>query len=215
MGMGGTEWIRGIGFIWTAYALGSVPSGYLIVKWTRGVDIRSFGSGNIGATNVQRYLGSMGGGVTFLLDAVKGALAVWLVARFVTDGYWVHAAAFFVVLGHTHSMFLMFRGGKGVATGCGAFLVLCPNATLAALGVFILVLVAGRIVSLASITAAVALSLFAGWWYGKPELYTALLVGSLVLLRHGSNFRNLFHRRESRVGEDESVQPARSEGMEP
>ncbi|MGB7024495.1 MAG: glycerol-3-phosphate acyltransferase, partial [Candidatus Acidiferrales bacterium] len=117
-----------------AYLLGSIPFGYLIVKMGRGSDVRGAGSGNIGATNVTRVAGKAAGLATLMLDAGKGYLAVWLAMRWSHENIrWMMAAAVAVVLGHTFSCWLRFRGGKGVATGLGVFLAVAWQAVLATL----------------------------------------------------------------------------------
>src|SRR5208282_3958562 len=144
-----------------AYLLGSIPVGYLLVRLFRHQDIRSMGSGNIGATNVLRTGGKGLGAATFLLDMLKGCAAVWL-------GEWAAAhvllwaaprdiealAALCAVLGHMFPVWLRFRGGKGVATGFGVFLVAAPLAALSAIVVFFVILALTRYVSLASVLAS-------------------------------------------------------------
>ncbi|HWT65824.1 MAG TPA: glycerol-3-phosphate 1-O-acyltransferase PlsY, partial [Terracidiphilus sp.] len=141
-----------------AYLFGSIPSGYLLMRIFRKQDIRTIGSGNIGATNVLRS-GSRGlGAATFFADMLKGCTAVWLgalVAPYLMAGSPVRSvealAALFAVLGHMFPVWLRFKGGKGVATGFGVFLVAAPLAALAAITVFFVVLALSRYVSLASI----------------------------------------------------------------
>ena len=148
-----------------AYLLGSIPTGYLLVRIFRREDIRSVGSGNIGATNVLRAGGKGLGAATFLLDMLKGCAAVWLGGAL---GAWLMPtvplrdaqalAALIAVLGHMFTCWLHFRGGKGVATGFGVFLVASPWAALAAIGVFALLLALTRYVSLASVAGSASLS---------------------------------------------------------
>src|SRR3954463_6234735 len=155
-----------------AYLLGSIPFGYLLVRIFRGEDIRHTGSGNIGATNVARS-GAKGLGIaTLVLDAVKGALAVWLAALIAASKYnlcgdfiqnpcapalrLMALAALCAVLGHVFPVWLRFKGGKGVATALGVFCVLFPKAILVALAIFILVVAITRYVSLGSILGAIA-----------------------------------------------------------
>jgi len=194
-----------------AYLLGSIPTGYLLVRVFRHQDIRSVGSGNIGATNVLRT-GSRGlGVVTFLLDMLKGCAAVGLGA--LLGGYLLPAeplrsmeavAALCAVLGHMFPIWLRFRGGKGVATGFGVFLVAAPWAALAAIAVFALVLLLSRYVSLASIIGAACFPVFA--WYlvhgSKPAFFVAVqaTVAMLIILKHYQNIRRLLAGTESRFG---------------
>ena len=148
----------GFSIVLLAYLLGSIPFGYLIVRAGGGGDVRETGSGGTGATNVTRRAGKWAGVLTLLLDALKGAAAV-LVARALLAGgaganWWVAASALAVVGGHVFPVWLGFRGGKGVATGLGVFLVLAPLAVLCSLLAFAVIVWATRYVSLGSITAA-------------------------------------------------------------
>jgi glycerol-3-phosphate acyltransferase PlsY len=193
------------------YLLGSIPFGYLIVKLRGGGDVRETGSGGTGATNVTRRAGKRAGLLTLLLDALKGAAAV-LIARVVFDGsegagWWVAASAFAVVAGHVFPVWLGFRGGKGVATGLGAFLLLAPLALLSALPVFVVVVWATRYVSLGSITAA-ALMPLAVWILGArsganaetvPTLAAAAAGGALIIFMHRANIRRLVRGEENRL----------------
>jgi len=201
-----------------SYLLGSIPFGYLLVKFFRGEDIRLSGSGNIGATNVARS-GARGLGVlTLLLDILKGALAVgfgWALAR---SGYNVcgdHAtypctpalrlmaiAGLFAILGHLFPVWLKFRGGKGVATALGVFAILFPKAVLISLAIFVIVLVASRFVSLGSILAAISFPI-AAWFLYRPEwpsLLLVSLVAVLVVTKHHQNIRRLLAGNENRFG---------------
>src|SRR5436305_1502342 len=194
-----------------AYLLGSIPFGYLIVKLCGEGDVRETGSGGTGATNVTRRAGKWAGLLTLLLDALKGAVAV-LIARMIFDegqgaNWLVAASAVAVVAGHVFPVWLGFRGGKGVATGLGAFLVLAPLALLCALPVFVLVLWATRYVSLASITAA-ALVPLAVWLTGSrggpnantlPTLTAATAGGALIIFMHRANIGRLLRGEENKL----------------
>jgi len=177
-----------------AYLLGGIPFGFLLVKWKTGLDVRSQGSGNIGATNVHRAAGLLVGIATLLLDAVKGYLAVWLAFRLSGgSGLWAAAAAVCVLLGHVFTPFLGFKGGKGVATFLGAFLMLAPAATAAVTVVFLVTLLFTRMISLGSILAAITFPL-AVWLIGRPEwplMTAAILCCALVLWRHGENAQRI------------------------
>ncbi len=121
-----------------AYLLGSIPFGYVLVKWRTGADVRSAGSGNIGATNVLRTTGRGAGAATLLLDIAKGYLAVWIAGRLLANNeLWMSAAALAVMAGHAYPVFLKFQGGKAVATFVGAFLRLTSLPLIAALVVFL------------------------------------------------------------------------------
>lgn len=196
---------RHIAFPIIGYLLGSIPFGYLYGKKIRGIDIRKHGSGNVGATNAARVLGKHVFVIVFTADLLKGVLAVLL-------PYWLGMqesvqvlAGIAAIMGHTFSIFLKFRGGKGVATSAGVFAALAPISTAAAIVVFLVVLVIARYISLASISAAVAL-LAAGlvqffsknighWTFGA-----IVLVCVLVIWRHRSNIQRLKTGTEPRAG---------------
>lgn len=180
------------------YLLGSIPFGFLIVRLTAGSDIRNQGSGNIGATNVFRR-SRLAGLATLLLDGGKGYLAV-LVARWMGgDPAWQAIAALTAILGHVLTVWLRFRGGKGVATGCGAYLAICPSAVLTTLGVFVLTVALTRYISLASILATGAFPLWA-YLYGEPTsvLVWGAMGASVIILKHHQNIRRLLSGTESR-----------------
>ena len=194
-----------------AYLLGSIPFGYLLVRLGGGGDVRETGSGGTGATNVTRRAGKWAGAATLLLDALKGAAAV-TAARVLLSGeadsrWWVAAAAVAAVLGHVFPVWLGFRGGKGVATGLGVFLLLAPLATLCALLAFVVVVWLWRYVSLGSMAAACVLPL-AVWALGArgrsdPEATPALVVASvgaaLIIYMHRANVGRLLRGKESRL----------------
>jgi glycerol-3-phosphate acyltransferase PlsY len=195
----------------TAYLLGSIPTGYLLVRLFRKQDIRSVGSGNIGATNVLRSGGKGLGAATFLLDVLKGCSAVWLgalagilLAPSAPRRDLQALAALCAVLGHMFPIWLGFRGGKGVATGFGVFLVAAPLAALAAFTVFAVIFAFSRYVSLASIVAAASFPLFA--WFlvrgDKPAFFLAVqaAVALLIIAKHHQNIRRLLAGTESRIG---------------
>jgi acyl phosphate:glycerol-3-phosphate acyltransferase len=194
-----------------SYLLGSIPTGYLLVRLFRDQDIRSVGSGNIGATNVLRSGGKGLGAATFLLDVLKGAVAVLFAALIapqfssVLHPREVEAiAAVVAVLGHMFPIWLSFRGGKGVATGFGVFLVAAPWAALASITLFFLVLMLSRYVSLASILGAGSFPVFA-WFFvhgEKPALFIAaqIIVSMLIILKHHANIRRLLTGTENRFG---------------
>ncbi len=194
-----------------SYLLGSIPVGYLLVRFFRKQDIRTVGSGNIGATNVLRSGGKGLGAATFALDVVKGAAAVLLgayLAAPVMPGVPkrdVEAlAALCAVVGHMFPIWLRFRGGKGVATGFGVFLVAAPLAALAAITVFGLVIAITRYVSLGSILGAASFPVFA--WYTvsgpRPAFFIAaqIVVSLLIIVKHHPNIRRLLSGTENRFG---------------
>ncbi|OLC56351.1 MAG: hypothetical protein AUH92_00380 [Acidobacteria bacterium 13_1_40CM_4_69_4] len=183
-----------------AFALGCLPFSQLIAKRS-GVDLRAVGSGNVGATNLARALGYGAGAAGLLLDAAKGAAAV-LLARAILGGATAPAgAAIMAVAGHAFSPFLRFRGGKGVATSAGAFAVLAPRATLAALGVFAVVVGLGRVVGLGSVLAALTLPVAAHLLGAEREVTgAAAVVAALVVVRHRDNLVRLVRGTERRLG---------------
>ena len=177
-----------------AYLLGAIPFGYLLVKLRTGGDVRSSGSGNIGATNVLRTAGRAAGIATLLLDIAKGYLAVWLAAR-LTQGSesWMSLAALSVMAGHAFPVFLKFKGGKAVASCVGAFWCLTPLPLAGALVVFVVTVAVTRYVSLGSVLAAGSLPL-AVWLISHrsaPVLGAALLAGAFVIWRHKTNLQRL------------------------
>ena len=188
--------------ILVAYLVGSVPTGYLLGK-LRGVDVRTIGSGNVGATNVARAVGKSQGIITLIADAAKGYLPVFVALQFRQDSLTVALTAIAAFLGHLYPLFLNFRGGKGVATGFGALLALAPMATLVLVVVFVLAVVATRIVSLGSLATAVAAPLSL-WLFHQPPIIVAMgcFLGAMVIIRHRSNIQRLLAGTEPRFGAD-------------
>ncbi|MCX6539716.1 MAG: glycerol-3-phosphate 1-O-acyltransferase PlsY [Acidobacteria bacterium] len=184
-----------------AYLVGSVPFAFLFARRKGHLDIRLVGSGNVGATNVFRVAGSSAGLLTVLFDVAKGA-AVVVAAQRLGAGQGVCASAgVAAVAGHIYPVWLGFRGGKGVATTCGAFAVLAPPATLLAAAVFAVVAGLSRTVSLGSMVAAVCLGPFA-YAVGTPVsiVRAAFFAGCLVLFNHRSNLIRLAGGAERRSG---------------
>jgi len=193
------------------YLLGSIPVGYVLMRLFRHEDVRSVGSGNIGATNVLRSGGTGLGAVTFLLDMLKGCSAVYfgaLLGLLLAPDMRVRnlqaAAALAAVLGHMFPVWLKFKGGKGVATGFGVFLVAAPTSALAAITVFAVVLLLTRYVSLASILGAASFPMFA-WMLVKGDrppffITVQFVVALLIIAKHHQNIRRLLSGTESRFG---------------
>ena len=195
-----------------SYLLGSIPFGYLLVRIFTGDDVRLSGSGNIGATNVARKSPSLGV-ATLLLDAAKGLAAV-LVAQVLFSGphqqLIMTTAAFFAVVGHLFPVWLKFRGGKGVATSLGAFILLTPKSILCMVGLFLLIAVAFRYVSLGSVAVAAAFPLLA--WalheYADPrQLILVALVSALVIWKHRQNIGRLAAGTETKLGKKAESEP--------
>lgn len=194
-----------------AYLLGSIPFGYLIVRWRGGGDVRAIGSGGTGATNVTRRAGKSAGLLTLALDALKGVLAVWLARRLLATNYEVNwcvaAAAIAVVVGHCFPVWLKFRGGKGVATGLGVCLALAPAALGIVALVFLLIVWRTRYVSLGSITAAALMPLCV-WLVARigtpstslaPLVTVMLVVGALIIFMHRANIGRLLSGTENKL----------------
>jgi len=185
-----------------SYLLGSIPFGYILVRVFRGRDVRQTGSGNIGATNVSRTSPALGA-LTLLLDALKGLTAV-AVTRMLFPGHssLLGAAAFFAILGHVFPVWLRLRGGKGVATGLGSFVLLTPKTILVMLVIFVVVFLAFRYVSLASLVSVALFPLLA--WIleplgDAPQMLAFITAASLlIIVKHHQNIRRLLAHTESR-----------------
>ena len=190
--------LREILLLLSAYLLGSIPTGLLLGK-ALGVNIREAGSGNIGATNVYRTMGRKVGILTLLGDCLKGVIPV-LVAKWLgLPDLWIAAVGLAAFLGHVYTIFLGFKGGKGVATALGVFLATSPLSVLIAIGVFAVVLYSWRYVSLASITAAVVIPILVWLIELKPELIVmSFLIATIVIFRHRENIARLRAGTENR-----------------
>jgi acyl phosphate:glycerol-3-phosphate acyltransferase len=187
-----TLWIAG------AYLLGSVPTGLLLGKFY-GIDVRQEGSGNIGATNLYRTMGRKVGIITLLGDCLKGllpVLLVWKLGMGEPMQAWVGLAAFF---GHVFSIFLLFKGGKGVATALGVYLALAPLAVLGALAAFVLLVLIWRYISLGSIVAAAVMPLII-WFipHSQQLLIATALISATVIIKHHANISRLVAGTESK-----------------
>lgn len=196
------ELITGL-LVAAAYLSGSVPYGHLLAR-ARGIDIRTVGSGNIGATNVSRALGKKWGAVILLFDALKGALPVALATYWVGSGrvlpVAVAATALAAVVGHCFPVWLAFRGGKGVATALGVFLVVDPIAAAGSMGIFFVSYALTRTSSVGSLVAA---CVFPGILYfrGRPleDVGLAGVIAVIIFIRHRDNLRRLRHGEEHQV----------------
>jgi glycerol-3-phosphate acyltransferase PlsY len=209
-----------------AYLLGSIPFGYILMRVFRGEDVRAIGSGNIGATNVARKAPGLGV-ATLVLDALKGFGAVIAASAIMPRTHYSHPvlvvhthgnivpttdieaayvamalAAVFAILGHVFPVWLKFKGGKGVATGVGAFVALAPKAVLIALVIFVAIVAAFRYISLGSIVATAAFPIFAWLLYryqASPAVLAAMVVASaLIIAKHHQNIRRLLAGTEHR-----------------
>jgi glycerol-3-phosphate acyltransferase PlsY len=185
-----------------AYLIGAIPVGFLIAQGFGGLDIRRAGSGSIGATNVLRTLGKLPAILTLLGDISKGYLAVSAARALVPAPWGAAAGAVLAVVGNCWPVFLRFRGGKGVATGFGAFLALAPWATGPAALVWLVVTASFRYVSLASVMACLCLPLgVALLGYPRPAVGAAVAAATIIILRHRANLQRLASGREPRLGE--------------
>jgi glycerol-3-phosphate acyltransferase PlsY len=208
-----------------AYLLGSIPTGYIAGKLLKGIDIREIGSGSTGATNVLRTLGKVPGTFVLLIDCLKGALAITFV-YFLFNFYWgrnlitttvdvqlwqpwlVSLVGLAAILGHSKSIFLGFTGGKSVATSLGSLLAINWQVGLATLGIFAIVFTISRIVSLSSISGAVAVSIFMVVFH-QPLAYIMFSIagGLYVIIRHRSNIERILARTEPKVGQKVGNEP--------
>ena len=189
-----------------SYLFGSFPSGYLAGRIAKGIDIRSVGSGSTGATNVLRHIGKRAAITVFVIDVSKGILSILIARNFLLNDSWQVAVGLSALIGHIWPVWLSWKGGKAVATGLGVFLGLSWQVGLGTLGVFIIMISLFRIVSLASVSAALALPLimylsFKTTNISLPFLVISLLAMSLVIWRHKENIVRLIKRKEPRIGQ--------------
>ncbi len=200
-------------FVLVAYLLGSIPTGYLAGRYLGGIDIREYGSGSTGATNVLRTIGKKAAVTVLAIDLLKGSLALLLVNFFYTfvpgelvpiswQSWLITATALAAVLGHSRSIWLNFTGGKSVATSLGVLLVMNPILALGTLAAFGIVLAISRIVSLSSISAAIAvIILTVVLEQPLPYVLFAVIAGIYVIVRHQSNIRRLLAGEEPKIGQ--------------
>lgn len=184
-----------------SYLIGSIPFGLVVSKVFK-IDIREYGSGNIGATNVLRTLGAVPATVVLLLDLLKGTFAVYLALFILNDPFWMMAAGLVAVLGHTFSIFLGFRGGRGVATGLGVLLGITPDLFIITFLLGILIIGITRYVSVGSITGAIILPILM-FTFHKPSIYAfaSLLIAILIVIKHIPNIKKLINGTEHKIGE--------------
>ncbi|WP_269613644.1 glycerol-3-phosphate 1-O-acyltransferase PlsY [Prochlorococcus marinus] len=192
--------------LFLGYFFGSFPSGYLAGRLAKGIDIRSLGSGSTGATNVLRHIGKRAAIIVFLLDVFKGVLAILLAKYFQLNDSWQVAIGLSTLIGHIWPVWLNWKGGKAVATGLGIFLGISWQVGLSTLGIFIIMITLFRIVSLASVSAALALPLimfisFQNSNFSLPFLVVSILAMTLVIWRHRENIVRLIKGKEPRIGQ--------------
>ena len=193
------------------YLLGSIPFGVIVGKLAKGIDIRDYGSGNIGASNVLRTLGPALGILVLALDTAKGVGAVEISRGFGLGPWWVVACALTAVLGHTFSVFLKFTGGKGVATSLGIVIALDPVIAAIALGTWAILVALTRYISLASIIASLSVPVQMFAWTARdvPPAYKVLaaVAALTILAKHKSNIKRLLAGTETKIGQRVEVKP--------
>ena len=187
------------GLLIFSYLLGSIPNGLIFGKLIWNKDLRQFGSKNIGATNAWRVIGAKAGILIFLLDFLKGALSVWLAKNFIGDELIMVGAGLLAILGHTFSIFLKLRGGKGVATGLGVIALMMPEVTATVFATWTIIFLLTRYVSLASIIAA-ALTPILAFWFDESTAFIIFGVAAaiFIIVRHKDNIARLIHGKENR-----------------
>lgn len=191
----------------SSYLIGAIPASFLMGRLVRGIDLREHGSGNLGAANTFRVLGPKAAIPVLLFDIGKGFVAVWFLSKIGDGNIWfAMLAAVTVVIGHNYSIFLRFSGGKGVGTTAGAFLALAPQSLTICIGIWVIMLLLTRIVSLASMVAAVLLPvsvLLSDRLFGTDThplvLVLSILVTLLVMYKHGPNIRRLREGSEKKI----------------
>jgi len=193
-----------IALVAVAYVSGSLPTAYLLVRLMTGKDVRATGSGNVGATNALRTAGWKVGAVVTLIDMLKGALPVWLMSRFNPESIWIASAMMAAVIGHCYPVWLKFKGGKGVATGFGAFLVIAPLSALTVFVLWFVVLLIWRWVALASMVASASFPLVLKL-IDRPDMVTLVAVSAtsvVIILRHSSNIEKILSGDEVKTNDD-------------
>lgn len=190
-----------------AYLLGSIPTSFIFGKLTQGIDLRKYGSGNVGATNALRVLGTPLGLLTLLIDLTKGFFPVFIVQNLLPspDLLLPVLAALAAILGHIFTIFLKFKGGKGVATSAGAIIALAPEHVLIALTIFLIIVIFTRFVSLGSIFAALSLFIlqliqFLKTDFDNSELFIFIsFVVVFILIKHRTNIKRLLQGKENKI----------------
>ena len=191
--------------IFLSYLLGSLPTGFLVGKYLKNIDLRTLGSGSTGATNVLRNIGKWPAFFVFIIDVGKGLFAV-KIAQYYTDQELIDViAGISAITGHIWPIWLKGRGGKAVATGLGMFLSLSWEVGLASFGIFLLVLAKTKFVSLSSISAAILLPLFMFFYLGNfmnSYFLISVIVALLVIWKHRTNIKRLLKREESKINQN-------------
>jgi len=188
-----------------SYLLGSIPTGFLIGKYLKNIDLRLIGSGSTGATNVLRNVGKGPALFVFIIDVGKGLIAVKLAQNYADQGLIEVLAGISAISGHIWPIWLKGKGGKAVATGLGMFLALSWKVGLASLGIFLIVLAKSKFVSLSSISAALLLPIFMFFNLGNfihPYFFISLIVALLVIWKHRTNINRLIKGEESKINQN-------------
>ena len=183
------------------YFIGSIPFGYIIVKLISHIDIRTVGSGNIGATNAGRVLGKWGFITVFILDFLKGFIPLFLIKNYYGENYVLLLAALFIILGHMFTIFLKFKGGKGVATGLGIFTAIDPLATLIGIIIFAIAALLSKMVSFSSILASIGVAAYlwiSNRWTALNVIVTVIVL--LIIYRHKENIKRICQGKENKIG---------------
>ncbi len=188
-------------FILISYVIGSIPTGIIVTRFMGAADPRKIGSGNIGATNVGRSAGKTAGIVTLAGDCLKGLLPTLAALKLYPSVQVVGLAGFAAFLGHIFPVFLGFKGGKGVATALGVFVVISPLATLLSAVLFAVLVGVFRYVSVGSMVAAAAMPLFLGLFVPSASyILLGAMVAVVIILRHGENIKRLLAGKENKIG---------------
>ncbi len=187
------------------YLFGSLPTGYLVCQWIKGMDIRTLGSGSTGATNVLRQVGKGPALIVFLIDVLKGIAPVLIAKTYFSNEYLIVVTGTAALAGHIWPIWLKWKGGKAVATGLGVLLGISWSVGIACLGIFLLVLLITKIVSLSSIVAALSLPplmvlILKANSVSHAYLIISLFAMAMVLWRHRSNFSRLIKGTEPQIG---------------
>lgn len=181
-----------------AYLVGSIPNALWIGKMFKNIDVREFGSGNVGATNATRVLGWKLGVMVLIFDAFKGMIFIIIARILGLEDIYVVLIGLAAILGHSYSIYLKFKGGKAVATSLGVMLVLIPKVVMILIIVFLLIVIISGYVSLASISVAGLLPILSYIMYNNIIALLSLVVGMLVIWRHKSNIKNLLEGKEDK-----------------
>ena len=191
--------------IFTSYLLGSLPTGFLIGKYLKNIDLRTMGSGSTGATNVLRNVGKWPALFVFIIDVGKGLFAVKIAQNFTEQGFIEVMAGISAITGHIWPIWLKGKGGKAVATGLGMFLALSWKVGLASLGIFLIVLAKTKFVSLSSISAAILLPVFMYFYldnFMDSYFFISLFVTLSVIWKHRTNIKRLLKGEESKINQN-------------